>query len=121
MGAVPLLGLGPACLALRLHRQVEEETGEPAGPAGLNACYVAFFILAAALLCADQPGLVLTLGFLLTALQGYLVCRHYCRTELAEWNPARHLLFWGAYLGLAGLNLSFIIFLLAIWAMFHDL
>jgi hypothetical protein len=116
MGAVPLLGLGMACLALLLGRQVAQETGEPVRTAGVNGCAAAFFALAAALLCFDQTSLVLALAILLSALQGYLLFREYRRTEPAQWNPARHLVWWGAGLALAGLNLSSIIILLGLWS-----
>ena len=121
MGAVPLLGLGMACLALLLGRQVAQETGEPVRTAGVNGCAVAYFALAVVLLCFDQTGLVLALAILLSALQGYLLFREYRRTNPAQWNPARHLVYWGAGLALAGLNLSSTILLLGILAVIRDL
>jgi hypothetical protein len=121
LGAVPLLGIGPACLALLLHRQVGEETGEPKGLGGIYSSVAVFCILAIALLCCEQAGFVLALGFLLCGLQAYLLRRQYLRTEPLEWNPARHLTWWGAWLALAGLNLSGTLILLAIWAVVSNL
>lgn len=121
MGVVPLLGLGMACLALLLHRQVAQETGEPVRTAGVYGCAVAYFVLAAVLLCLDQTGLVLALAILLSALQGYWLFREYRRTEPVQWNPARHLVYWGAGLALAGLNLSSIILLLGIFDVIRGL
>jgi hypothetical protein len=121
LGAVPLLGIGPACLALLLHRQVGEETGEPKGPGGIYSSAAVFYILAVMLLYLGQAGFVLALGFLLSAVQAYLLRRQYLRTEPLDWNPARHLTWWGAWLALAGLNLSGTLILLAIWAVVRNL
>ncbi len=90
MGVVPLFGLGMACLALLLQRQVSEETGEPAGLAGAKRCSIAALALALALLGCGQAGLVLALGILLCGLQSYLLFRQYQRAEPRQWNPARH-------------------------------
>jgi len=117
MGAVPLFGLGAAVLALRLRRQLAEETGEPPGPKEMFGCTVAFSVLAAISLCFKQAGIILGLAILLTALQCYLMFRHYRRTGPVEWNPARHLVYWGASLACAGLNLSSAIILLSLAAL----
>jgi hypothetical protein len=122
IGAVPLFGLGMACLALRLWRQLAEETGEPARLAWGNTSFIVFSCLATVLLLFfDQAGLVLALGFLLSPLQGWLLFRQYRRTKPVVWNPARHLVYWGAGLALAGLNLSGTIILLAAWATIRNL
>jgi hypothetical protein len=115
-GTIPIFGLGAAVLALRLQRQLAQETGEPPGPKGITTCLGIFLLLSAILLCCDQPEIVLALAFLLCALQSWLVFRHYCRTEPVESNPARHLAYWGAGLACAGLNLSSTIVLLSIAA-----
>lgn len=116
MGAVPLLGLGPACLALRLQRQVAEESGEPVRLDAVEMAAIAAvaFIVAVVLLCWNQAGMVLALGVLLAALQGAWWFRHFHRTEPRQWNPARHLVFWAAALAWAGLILSSIIILLSL-------
>ena len=116
MGAVPLLGLGPACLNLRLQRQLAQETGDPAHIAGakMPAISGVAFVLAILLLCLDRPGLVLALGLLLSGLPGCLLFRIYRRTEPRQWNPARHLVCWGAGLACAGLVLSSTIILLSL-------
>lgn len=123
MGAVPLLGLGPACLALWIQKELAEESGEPAplGGTKMIAISIAAFIVAVVLLAWDQAGLVLAMGFLLPALQGYWLLRQYQRTEPPRWNPARHLVYWGAGLALAGLDLSSTIILLGLWAAIRSL
>jgi hypothetical protein len=117
MGAVPLFGLGAAVLALRLRRRLAEETGEPAGPKGMQGCAVVFFVLSAISLCFGQAGIILALAILLTVLQGWLMFRHYRRAGPLEWNPARHLVYWGAGLACAGLNLSSAIILMSLAAL----
>jgi hypothetical protein len=114
MGAVPLFGLGMACLTLRLRRELAEETGEAVRLTGALWCSIAAFALAFVLLCCDQAGLVLALGILLPALQGYWLFRQYQRAEPPLWNPARHLVYWGAGLAYAGLVLSSTIILLSL-------
>jgi len=112
MGAVPLVGLGMACLTLRLRRELAEETGEPVRLTGALRCAIAAFALAFVLLCCHQTGLVLALGILLPALQGYGLLRQYQRAEPRLWNPARHLVYWGAGLAYAGLVLSSLVIML---------
>jgi hypothetical protein len=116
MGAVPLFGLGPACLALRLQQQLAEETGEtpPLAGAEMVALAVVAFMLAVVLLCYGQAGMVLGMGILLSALQGYGWFRQYQRAEPRLWNPARHLVFWAAALAWAGLILSSTIIMLSL-------
>jgi hypothetical protein len=115
IAAVPLLGIGAAFLALRLRRQVAAETGGPARLTGVNECSFVAFVAAFMVLCyGRQPGLLLALGFLLSALEAYLLFRQYVRTEPVEWNPARQLAWWGAGLAYAGLNFSATLILLGI-------
>jgi len=114
MGVIPLLGLGPACLALLLRRELAEETGESSQLTVANISSAAAFFLAVILLAGGQDGLVLALGFLLAALQGGLLFGQYRRTEPLEWNPARHLVWWGAGLAYGGLILSALVILLNI-------
>jgi hypothetical protein len=121
MGIVPLFGLGTAWLALRLWREVAEETGEPARLSGANWNFIAAFMAAVALLFYNGPpwysvltDLVLAAGILLPARQGWLLVRQYGRVEPLEWNPARHLVYWGAGLAYAGLVLSSLIIMIVI-------
>lgn len=116
MGVVPLLGLGPACLTLRLQRQLAEESGEPVRLAGaeMAAIAVVAFMLAVVLLCYDQAGIVLAMGVVLSAGQGCWWFRQYQRAEPRPWNPARHLVFWAAGLAYAGLILSSTIIMLSL-------
>jgi hypothetical protein len=114
MGAVPLFGVGAAILALRLQRQLAEEAGEPARRSAVNGATLVACALVLMFRCYDQAGLVLALGILLSAVQGWLLSRQYRRMEPVEWNPARHLAYWGAGLAYAGLNLSVTMVLLLI-------
>jgi hypothetical protein len=121
LGAVPLLGLGPACLALWIQKDLAEESGEPAplGGTEMVAISIGAFIVAVVLLACDHAGLVLAMGFLLPALEGYWLLRQYQRAEPRRWNPARHLVYWGAGLACAGLVLSSTIILLVLGAAFR--
>ena len=114
LGVIPLLGIGPACLALLLRRELAEETGEPLQLTMANNSSIAASFLAVILLACGQDGLVLALGILLAALQGGLLFRQYRRVEPLEWNPARHWVWWGAGLAYAGLILSALIILINI-------
>jgi len=116
VGAVPLFGLGTAFLALRLQRELARETGVPARAAWMDGSSVIAFALMLFFLLLDQAGPVLALAFLLCAVQGLLLFRQYRLTEPADWNPARHLAWWGAGLAHAGLNLSSTIIILGVWA-----
>jgi hypothetical protein len=119
-GAVPLFGLGTAFLALRLQRELARETGVPARAALMDGSAVVAFALMLMSLLYDQAGFALALGFLLCAVQGYLLLRQYRRTEPADWNPARHLVYWGAALARTGLILSATIILAGVWAAIRD-
>jgi hypothetical protein len=112
MGVIPLFGMGMACLALLLRRELAEETGEPLHLTWANHSSTAAFFLAVILLACGQDGLVLALGILLAALQAGLLFGQYRRIEPLEWNPARHLVWWGAGLAYAGLILSSLVLLL---------
>ena len=122
LGAVPLLGLGPACLALWIEKELAEESGEPAplGGAKMAAIAIGAFIAAVVLLAWDQAGLVLALGAALSALQGGWRVRQCQRAEPPRWNPARHWVYWGAGLACAGLILSSTIILLGLWSAFRS-
>jgi len=116
LGAVPLFGLGMACLTLRLWRELAQETGDlpPLARGEMVAIAVVAFVLAVVFLCCDLPVLVLVMGVLLSALQGYGWFLQYQRAAPRQWNPARHLLYGGAALAGAGLVLSSTIILLCL-------
>jgi hypothetical protein len=135
-GMVPFIGVLTAWRALRLWQEVSEETGEPAGSSVAKKCAVSSFALAVALFFFKRAGgdprsylagmiaiivglLLLVLGILLPARQGYLLIRQYGRTEPREWNPARHFAYWGAGLAYAGLALSSTLISLAFWQSLH--
>jgi len=128
LGIVPILGMGTAALALRLWREVAEETGEPARLTGSRRYAIAALALTVAILGYDvaglklsktrhlsteeinlyysHAGLLVVMGILLAARQAWLFFQQYRRVEPREWNPARHLAYWGVGLAYTGLILS---------------
>lgn len=114
-GLVPLFGVGLAWQATVLALQVAKECGEPIRQSTKGGLVIVLgLILTGVLLELEQAGLALALGFLLAAIPGILLLREYHRTKAREWNPARHLLFWGAGLAQAGMVISATILLLII-------
>jgi hypothetical protein len=117
-GLVPFFGLGLGWRAIVLALQVAKECGEPISQSMKGSLViVAGLFLIGALLVLDQSGLALAFGLLLAAFPGILLFREYHRTEPREWNPARHLVFWGAGLAQAGIVISATILLLIIDAL----
>lgn len=102
IGAIPCFGLSMAWLAFKLYRQVAEETGERANLVPLHTCTVAL-IVAAAFTPFDIPGVLVAFGALMFGLQILFLRQQYQRNTPAEWNPARHLIYWG--IGLANVGI----------------
>jgi hypothetical protein len=108
VGLIPLVGIVPAVLAIRLHHRVAHDTGEIWKP---DLIFAAWGIaLAYAFLYTWVWGLG---GFLLISAFGFLLqagafFRVYRNPSVLAWNPARHRALLGiamAYSGLAGLLL----------------
>ena len=126
VGAMPLLGLAPALLAIRLYRRVREQTGERWNPRNVFASWGVAGLFAWLYTWRDGVG-----GFLLVAavgvfLQGAAWIEGYRRAEVLAWNPARARAWWGAALACTGIMLFFLSpelllgFVLRGWRPFED-
>lgn len=102
IGAIPCVGLSMAWLAFKLYREVAEETGERVNLVPLHTCTVAL-IVAAAFTPFDIPDLLIVYGTLVFGLQILFLRQQYQKNAPSEWNPARHLIYWG--IGLANLGI----------------
>jgi len=106
LGVIPLIGLGPALVALRLHRQVALESGDYYGVARIVTWWlIGLLAIPAYYLTLGFAGAVLMAGLTVT-VQASILWSHYRTSQAREWNPARNYLYWGvglAYTGLFGL------------------
>jgi hypothetical protein len=126
MGTVPLFGLGAAWLSLRLWRQVASETGEPRPSSRLAKWFIVALVVALARFYFNGPAsyflledMALAIGIVLPLRRGYGLLKQYRQAEAREWNPARRLLYWGAWLGYSGLAISSSILLFLLGPLFH--
>jgi hypothetical protein len=120
VGAVPCFGLGMVWLAFKLYRDIAAETGEPVTLYPLYLTSVSGVWLAAACGAYDLPDGVLADAIVLLVLQFLFIRRQYLRNAPAEWNPARHLMYWGLGLANLGLIFSAVTVLLVIYAVNHS-
>jgi hypothetical protein len=115
VGAIPCFGLGTAWLAFKLYRDIAAETGERARLYPLF--FTSFSGLSVGMACSmgDMPEGVLADAIVVLGLQFLYILRQYRNNAPAEWNPARHLMYWGLGLANAGLILSAVVVMLAIY------
>ena len=116
---VPCFGLGTVWLAFRLFLDVAEETGEPVKLYPLYLTSIAGVWLAAACGYNDLPLGVLADALVIAVLQFLFLRRQYVRNAPGEWNPARHLMYWGLGLANLGSILSALTVLLVIYVLLH--
>lgn len=106
LGVVPAFGLGLAAEAIRLHRQVVAETGEPWDPTRVRV----YFCLGC--VCEFFYGLMFENLFLLLpialfgGLLAFLVWWQYATEQGRVWNGARQCLYWGLGLAYGGCFLA---------------
>jgi hypothetical protein len=120
VGAVPCFGLGMVWLAFKLYRDIAAETGEQVKLYPLYLTTVSGVCVAAACGAYDLPGGVLADAIVLLGLQFLFIRRQYLQNAPAEWNPARHLMYWGLGLANLGLILSAVTVLLVIYLVNHS-
>ena len=106
LGVIPLFGTAMALLALRLHRELAAETGVRWNFAPMGILWICGLGLITLFAAAQNPALAQTTALVFLGLQSLFVLRHYQTHKPKEWNPARHLAYWGAGLACAGLALS---------------
>ena len=117
VGAVPCFGLGMDWLAFKLYRDIAAETGEPVNLYPLYLTTMSGLFVAAVCGASDHPGGVLADVIVLLALQFLFIRRQYLKNAPAEWNPARHLMYWGLGLASLGLILSALTVMLVIYTL----
>ncbi len=117
IGAIPCFGLGMAWLAFRLYRDIAADTGEKANLFPLHFTSFAGVVLATACVTHDLPNGVLADAIVLLILQFLFLRQQYLKNAPAEWNPARHLMYWGLGLANAGLILSVVVVLAVIYSL----
>ena len=120
VGAIPCFGLGMVWLAFKLFRDVADETGERVKLYPLYLTSLVGVIAAAVCFTKDLPDGVLADAIVVLGAQFLFIRRQYFNNAPGEWNPARHLMYWGLALANLGLLLSTIVVMLAIYAINHS-
>jgi len=105
IGAIPCFGLSMAWLAFKLFRETAVETGERVNLIPLQFCSFSL-IVAAAFTPWEIPNILVTYGLLMVGFQILFLRQQYLKNAPPEWNPARHLLYWGIGLANMGVLLS---------------
>jgi hypothetical protein len=95
VGAVPCFGMGMVWLAIKLYRDIAAETGEPVKLYPLYLTSAAGLCVAAVCFTNNLPDGVLADAIVMLGLQFLFIRRQYLKNAPAEWNPARHLMYWG--------------------------
>jgi hypothetical protein len=108
-----------AWLAFKLYRDIAAETGEPVKLYPLFLTSAAGLFLGAACCAGGLPGGALAGAMVVLLLQFLFLRRQYLHNAPAEWNPARHLMYWGLGLANAGLILSAILVMLVSYGLTH--
>jgi hypothetical protein len=119
VGAVPCFGIGMVWLAIKLYRDIAAETGEKIKLYPLYVTSAAGLGVAAICFTNDLPDGVLADAIVMLGLQFLFIRRQYLKNAPAEWNPARHLMYWGLGLANTGLVLSVATAMLVIYAVNH--
>jgi hypothetical protein len=120
VGVFPCVGLGMVVLVFRLYRDIAAETGEPVKLYPLFLTSVAGVCVAAVCFVNNLPDGILAAAMLVLGLQLLFLRRQYLTNAPVEWNPARHLMYWGLALAHLGLILSAIVVLFGIYAINHS-
>jgi hypothetical protein len=119
VGVVPCFGMGMVWLVFKLYRDIAAETGEEVTLFPLHLTSLAGLAVAASCFLNGLPDGVLADFVVLLGLQFLFLRRQYLKNAPAEWNPARHLVYWGLGLANTGLLLTAVVVLLVITALNH--
>jgi hypothetical protein len=120
IGAVPCFGLGMVWLAFKLYRDIAAETGEAVTLFPLYLTSAAGVGVGVACSVNNMPAGVLADAVVLLLLQFLFIRRQHLWNAPAEWNPARHLMYWGLGLANLGSILSAVTVMLAIYLVNHS-
>jgi hypothetical protein len=110
IGAIPIIGIVLAVLALRLFHRVTVETGEKLGPVEMNwseICAFAMYWLIGGVFSLFYGLFNGFAGFFCVAslflgMAVFFLWRHYVKGKPKEWNPGRRHLYVGAGLACCG-------------------
>jgi len=102
IGVLPLFGMAAAGLALRLGRKIAEETGERWSFHAVGGCWICGLILIKLYSFAVDRSAAVAVAGIFLGLQVYLLRSLYRNNSAKEWNPARHLVYWGVGLAYTG-------------------
>jgi hypothetical protein len=116
VGAIPCFGMGMVWLAFKLYRDIAAETGEKVILFPLHLTSLAGLAVAVSCFISDLPDGILADALVFLGLQFVFLRRQYLKNAPAEWNPARHLMYWGLGLANVGLLLTAAVVLLVIRA-----
>jgi len=120
VGTIPCFGLGMAWLAIKLYRDIAAETGESVRLLPLFLTSVLGLYLGTLFFAADWPVAFLGDAIAVLVFQLLFILRQYRRNAPVDWNPARHLMYWGLGLANAGLNLSAVVVIAVIYLVNHS-
>jgi hypothetical protein len=120
IGVIPCFGLGTAWLAFRLFLDLAAETREPVKLYPLYLTSMAGAVVAIFCCAMSLPDGVLADVIFLLGFQLLFLRRQYFHTTPAEWNPARHLMYWGLGLANLGLIFSTLLVLFVIYSINHS-
>lgn len=120
VGAIPCAGLGMVWLAFKLYRDIAAETREPVKIYPLFLTSFSGLYVGVACCANHLPDGVLADAVVALGLQIMFIRQQYRKNEAAEWNPARHLMYWGMALANAGLIFSAALVILAIYMANHS-
>lgn len=102
LGLIPIVGWGMAFLALRIHRQLCDETGERWNPKPVYFIWAfGLFFLWGYTLAMGLFGFTVTVASLLF-LHQRAIRRQYVYESALVWNPARNHTYWGVGFGFIG-------------------
>ncbi|HEY3864400.1 MAG TPA: hypothetical protein VGO59_21210 [Verrucomicrobiae bacterium] len=119
VGAIPCFGLGMGWLAFKLYRDIAAETGESIKLYPLFLTSISGLVLGAVCFKVHWPNTALAEAVLMAGLQFLFLRRQHLKNAPAEWNPGRHLMYVGLGLANAGLILSGILVMAAVYAVNH--
>jgi hypothetical protein len=102
IGVLPLFGLAAAGLALQLGRKIAEETGERWSFKAVSGCWICGLILINLYSFAVDNFAAVAVAVIFLGLQVFLLRSLYRNNPAKEWNPARHLMYWGVGLAYTG-------------------
>ena len=120
VGAIPCFGLGMAWLAFKLYRDIAAETGEPVKLYPLFLTSISGLYMGVACCANNLLSGALADALVVLGLQFLFIRRQYRNNAPAEWNPARHLMYWGLGLANAGLILSAVVIVLTAYMVNHS-